>query len=148
MSGGRLWRWVLAGSLGLNLLLGAAVLTREARLLLAPADTTLAELREQPMLALGRVFKALPAEDARVLRHAFLADAPALLAARRRLRAGMDGVRDALGDATLDPALLHARVLAAQQARAALGALAAATLERAAPLLSPAGRRALAELGR
>jgi uncharacterized membrane protein len=137
-----LLRWLLAGSLAVNLFLVAFVGV-EAWRMRHPLSSGLAEGAVESVFK--QIGERLPADDRTVLRRAFAARLPALIAAGRDSRDGLDQARADIEADPFDPAKLRADLEAARTARQRAGLLVQEVLLDSLPRLSPRGRKAIAD---
>ncbi|MGE4481915.1 periplasmic heavy metal sensor [Acidocella sp.] len=129
-------RWLLAGSLLLNLLL------------LGFGGTVAWRLRHGAVgLVEGAMIRPLHGQDKRIMRQAFLQARPEARAAQARMRAAHLAVDTALRAEPFDPAALQTALTSWRLATDAFLASFEAPLLRGAGAVSPQGRRGMAALG-
>jgi uncharacterized membrane protein len=141
---------MLVVSLGVNVLFGAALATRQLRAVFAPPrPVQVASPAGRPPAAasLTAAIQELPAEDAKILRAAITAAGPTLRPAQRAARAAMDQVRALLERDPVDAEALRQAMAAAQKARGEVAALTGEVFLSAMPQISAEGRRKLAGMG-
>jgi len=130
-------RWLLLGSLALNLfLIGlvVALITREP-----PASD------RSPAGRIEGLASSLPAADGAKLRASFTANRASVEGARKKYEEGRDGIRLVLRREPFDNAALRAAMAESRAARQEFDSALQAVIAQAAGEMSPAGRAALAD---
>jgi uncharacterized membrane protein len=130
-------RWLLLGSLALNLfLIGlmAALITREP-----PA------IDRSPAGRIDALASALPVADGAKLRASFAANRAGVDGARKKYEESRDGIRAVLRREPFDNAALRTAMAESRAARQEFDTALQAVMAQAAGEMSPAGRTALAD---
>src|SRR5215218_3548594 len=138
-------RWLLVGSLALNLFFVGTIGALAVRHYLMPAPQT---STERPRTAAGRIERLaapLPAADAEKLRAAFRARETAAEGARDTLNRAFERVQSVLRTHPFDPAQLRAALADARTARPAYEQVMQEIYLSAATTMSAEGRARLAD---
>jgi uncharacterized membrane protein len=138
-------RWLLVGSLTVNLLLlgaaGAMALQHASTVPLKPV----AGINHSMERHLDHIAASLPASDAVVMRTALRADAVKLAAAETELRLSKEAVRESLRAQPFDPAAVRAAMAETNAAREHIYTVVHDAVATATERMSEAGRRTLAD---
>jgi uncharacterized membrane protein len=137
-------RWLVLGSLALNLFFigaGGALLIRHFA---APAATS-PPIDRSVSGRIDRIATTLPAADATVLRDAFKADAPRIEATQAVLRREQDAVRTALRAEPFDAGAMRAAMANTRAARQSFDVILHDMVATASAKMSVAGRNKLAD---
>lgn len=138
-------RWLLIGSLALNLFFVGTIVTLAVRHSFAPVQPA---ATERPRTAAGRIERLaapLPAADAEKLRAAFRAREGAAEAARDELNRAYERVQAALRAQPFDAGQLRSALTGARSARPAYEQIMQEIYLGAATTMSPEGRAKLAD---
>ena len=132
-------RWLLLGSLALNLFfVGAAV----AIAIRAPATPT---WDRNVFVRVERIATTLPPSDAGLLRGQIDANRAAIEDTQTKYRTAQDGIRATLRQEPFDPAALRAAMAETRAARQNFDQVVQGVFASVAPQMSAAGRHALAD---
>jgi uncharacterized membrane protein len=138
-------RWLLIGSLALNLFFVGTVGALALRHIMAPARQAETERPRTAAARLERLAAPLPAADAETLRTAFRARAAEAESARDALNRAYERVQAVLRAQPFDPAQLRAAMADARAARPLYEVVMQGILAAGASGMSPEGRARLAE---
>jgi uncharacterized membrane protein len=138
-------RWLLIGSLALNLFFVGTVGALALRHIMAPPRQAETERPRTAAARLERLAAPLPAADAEKLRTAFRARATEAESARDALNRAYERVQAALRAQPFDAAQLHAAMADARAARPLYEVVMQDILAAGAAGMSSAGRARLAE---
>jgi uncharacterized membrane protein len=138
-------RWLLIGSLALNLFFVGTVGALALRHIMAPARQAETERPRTAAARLERLAAPLPAADAETLRTAFRARAAEAESARDALNRAYERVQAVLRAQPFDPAQLRAAMADARAARPLYEVVMQDILAAGASGMSPEGRARLAE---
>jgi uncharacterized membrane protein len=138
-------RWLLIGSLALNLFFVGTVGALALRHIMAPAGKAETERPRTAAARLERLAAPLPAADAETLRAAFRTRAAEAESARDALNRAYERVQTALRAQPFDAAQLRAAMADARAARPLYEVVMQDVLTAGASGMSPEGRARLAE---
>jgi uncharacterized membrane protein len=138
-------RWLLIGSLALNLFFVGTIGALAVRHYVMPAQQTTAERPRTAAARIERLAAPLPAADAEKLRMAFRAREGAAEGARETLNRAFERVQAALRTQALDLAQLRAALAEVRTARPAYEQVMQEIYLAAAAAMSPEGRGRLAD---
>lgn len=138
-------RWLLVGSLTVNLLLlgaaGAMALQHVSAVPLKPVVGIKHSMEQR----LDNIAASLPASDAVVMRTAIRADAVKLAAAETEIRLSQEAVRESLRAQPFDPAAVRAAMAETTAAREHFYTVLHDAVASATERMSEAGRKTLAD---
>jgi uncharacterized membrane protein len=138
-------RYLLMGSLTLNLLLAGAVGAVALQHSSAAPLQPVVGIKHGMVDHLDRVAASLPANDAELMRTQLLADARKLAAAETEVRLSQEAVRDRLRAEPFDPAALRAAMAQTGAAREQFYQILHDALAAVMAKMSDAGRKRLAD---
>ena len=138
-------RWLLIGSLALNLFFIGTIVSLAARHYVLPAQPAATERPRTAAARIERLAAPLPAADAERLRAAFRARASAAEGAREALNKAYERAQDVLKAAPFDVAALRAALAEARGVRPAYDQVMQEILIAGASAMSPEGRARLAD---
>jgi uncharacterized membrane protein len=138
-------RWLLVGSLALNLFFIGTVLSLAARPYVMPGQPAATERPRTAAARIERLAAPLPAADAEKLRVAFRARESAAEGARAALNKAYERAQDVLKAQPFDAAGLRAALADARGARPAYDQIMQEILIAGASAMSPEGRAKLAD---
>jgi uncharacterized membrane protein len=138
-------RWLLIGSLALNLFFIGTIASLAARHYVMPGHPTATERPRTAAARIERLAAPLPAADADKLRAAFRAREAAAEGARDALTRAYERGQAALRAEPFDPASLRVALADARAARPAYDLVMQEILLTGASTMSPAGRNKLAD---
>jgi len=138
-------RWILLGSLALNLFLVGATGAFFARHYFADRAAASAPLDRSLAARIERLAATLPPSDADILRGEYRANAPAVDASRDAYRKAQDDVRQTLRADPFDPEAMRAAMIKTRAARQTFDELLQDVIASAAAKMSIGGRSKLAE---
>ncbi len=138
-------RWLLIGSLALNLFFIGTIVSLAARHYVLPPQQAAAERPRTAAARIERLAAPLPAADAEKLRAAFRARARAAEGARDALNKAYERAQDVLKAEPFDAAALRAALAEARGARPAYDQVMQEILIAGASTMSPEGRTRLAD---
>ena len=138
-------RWLLVGSLALNLFFVATIASLAVRHYVMPAPQAVTERPRTAAARIDRLAAPLPAADAEKLRTAFRAREAAAEGARDALNRAFERVQTTLRTQPFDPAQLRAVLAEVRTARPAYEQVMQEIYLSAATEMSPEGRAKLAE---
>ncbi len=138
-------RWLLIGSLALNLFFVGTVGALALRHIMAPPQSVEAERPRTAAARLERLAAPLPGADAEKLRAAFRARAAEAENARDALNRAYERIQAALRAQPFDPAQLHTAMADARAARPLYEMVMQDIFAAGAAGMSPEGRTRLAE---
>lgn len=138
-------RWLLLGSLALNLFLVSAAGALAARHYFAPAAQPAATLDRSIGARMERLAATLPPADADVLRTTYRADVASVEASRDGYRKAQDDVRQILREEPFRPDAMRAAMVKTRTARQGFDEAVQDVIATAAGKMSPAGRNKLAD---
>ena len=138
-------RWLLIGSLALNLFFIGTIVSLAARHYVLPAQPAATERPRTAAARIERLAAPLPAADAEKLRAAFRARASAAEGARDALNKAYERAQDVLKAEPFDVAALRAALAEARGARPAYDQVMQEILIAGASAMSPEGRTRLAD---
>lgn len=142
---GRMSRWLLLGSLALNLFfigLGGAIILH-SQLSVPPAPAVPAD--RSASARIERLAATLPAGDAKILREKFFSQRDVIESARSSYLRARDGIRGILRAEPFNAEAMRAAMTDMRGARQAFDQLLQAMIASAAADMSSAGRRKLAD---
>ena len=145
MDSDRASRWLLIGSLALNLFFVGTIGALALRHYLAPAQPATAERPRTAAARIERLAAPLPPADAEKLRAAFRARETAAEGAREALNRAFERIQAALRAEPFDAAQLRAAFAEARVARPGYEQAMQEIVAAAATGMSPAGRGKLAD---
>src|SRR3954465_3990768 len=137
-------RWLLIGSLALNLFFVGTLVSLAARAYMLPGQPVATERPRTAAARIERLPAPLPAADAEKLRAAFRAREAAAEGARDALNKAYERAQGALRGEPFDPASLRAALAEARAARPAYDQNMQEILLAGASAMSPEGRNKLA----
>src|SRR5437763_965657 len=138
-------RWLLVGSLALNLFFIGTVGSLAVRHYVMPAPPTAAERPRTAAARIERLAAPLPAADAEKLRAAFRAREATAESARNTLNAALEHLQAALRAQPFDPAQLRTALTEIQTARPVYEQVMGEIYLNGASAMSPEGRIKLAD---
>ena len=138
-------RWLLIGSLALNLFFVGTILSLAARQYVMPAQPAATERPRSAAARIERLAVPLPAADAEKLRAAFRARESAAEGARDALNKAYERAQGVLKAEPFDDAALRAALADARAARPAYDQIMQEILISGASVMSPEGRAKLAD---
>jgi len=138
-------RWLLIGSLALNLFFIGTIVALAARTYVMPSQPAAAERPRTAAARIDRLAAPLPAADAEKLRVAFRARAAAAEGARDALNKAYERAQTVLRTEPFDPASLRAALADARAVRPAYDQVMQEILLTGATAMSPEGRNKLAD---
>jgi uncharacterized membrane protein len=138
-------RWLLVGSLALNLFFIGTIVSLVARSYVMPSQPTATERPRTAAARVERLAAPLPAADAEKLRAAFRARESAAESARDTLNKAYERAQSVLRTEPFDPASLRAALAEARAARPAYDQIMQDILLTGATAMSPEGRNKLAD---
>jgi uncharacterized membrane protein len=138
-------RWLLIGSLALNLFFIGTIGSLAVRQYLMPAQPAAGERPRTAAARIERLAAPLPAADAEQLRTAFRARATAAESARDALNAALEHLQGALRMQPFDPAQLRAALAEIRTARPMYEQVMGEIYLTGASAMSPEGRIKLAD---
>ena len=138
-------RWLLVGSLALNLFFIGTIGALALRHYVMPAQPAATERPRTAAARIERLAAPLPAADAEKLRAAFRAREAAAEGARDALNRGFEHLQAALRTQPFDPAQLRAALAELRTARPAYEQVMQEIYLSAASVMSPEGRIRLAD---
>jgi uncharacterized membrane protein len=138
-------RWLLIGSLALNLFFVGTLVSLAARAYMLPGQPVATERPRTAAARIERLAAPLPAADAEKLRAAFRARETAAEGARDALNKAYEGAHAALRAEPFDPAALRAALAEARAARPAYDQVMQDILLTGASAMSVEGRKRLAD---
>jgi len=138
-------RWLLIGSLALNLFFIGTIVSLAVRQYVAPAPTAAVERPRTAAARMERLAAPLPAADAETLRAAFRARESAAEGARDALNKAYEHAQASLRAEPFDPAALRAALAEARAARPVYDRIMQEILLAGATAMSPEGRNKLAD---
>jgi len=138
-------RWLLVGSLALNLFFVGTIGALAVRHYVMPAPQTAAERPRTAAARIERLAAPLPAADAEKLRAAFRTREAAAEGARDTLNRAFERMQAALRAQPFDPAQLRAALTDVRAARPAYEQVMQEIYLAAATAMSPEGRARLAD---
>ena len=138
-------RWLLVGSLALNLFFVGTIGALAVRLYVMPAPQAAAERPRTAAARIERLAAPLPAADAEKLRTAFRAREAAAESARDTLNRAFERMQAALRAQPFDPAQLRAALADVRTTRPAYEQVMQEIYLAAATAMSPEGRARLAD---
>jgi len=138
-------RWLLIGSLALNLFFVGTVGALAVRHYFAPPQPMMPSPPRTAAARIERLAAALPAADAEKLRATFRARETAAEGARETLTRSFEAIQAALRTEPFDAAKLRAAMTEARPARAAFEQIMQEIIATSAPTMSAEGRAKLAE---
>jgi uncharacterized membrane protein len=138
-------RWLLVGSLALNLFFIGTIGSLAVRQYLMPAQPAASERPRTAAARIERLAAPLPVADAERLRMAFRARAAAAESARDALNAGLEHLQGALRMQPFDPAKLRAALSEIRTARPVYEQVMGEIYLNGASAMSPEGRIKLAD---
>jgi len=141
----RTTRWILLGSLALNLFLVGATGAFFARHYFAERAGAAAPLDRGVASRIERLAATLPGPDADILRGEYRANAVAVDASRDAYRQAQDDVRQTLRVEPFDPEAMRAAMLKTRAARQNFDQLLQDVIASAAAKMSTGGRSRLAD---
>lgn len=143
--GGPYWRWLLVGSLTLNLFFVGAAGAVAIRYAGPEPLTTVARIDHDMASRLDRIAAILPPADAKVLRAQLRDDAERVAAAQADLRLSQDDVRKSLRAQPFDPEAMRAAMAKSHAAHDNFDQVVHETIAAAAAKMSLVGRTKLAD---
>ena len=138
-------RWLLVGSLALNLFFIGTIVSLVARSYVMPSQPVATERPRTAAARVERLAAPLPAADAEKLRTAFRARESAAEGARDTLNKAYERAQSVLRTESFDPASLRAALAEARAARPAYDQIMQEILLSGATAMSPEGRNKLAD---
>jgi len=138
-------RWLLVGSLALNLFFIGTIVSLVARSYVMPSQPVATERPRTAAARVERLAAPLPAADAEKLRTAFRARESADEGARDALNKAYECAQSVLRTESFDPASLRAALAEARAARPAYDQIMQEILLSGATAMSPEGRNKLAD---
>ena len=138
-------RWLLIGSLALNLFFIGTIVSLAARTYVMPAQTAAVERPRTAAARMERLAASLPAADAEKLRAAFRAREGAAEGARDALNKAYERAQAALRAEPFDPGVLRTALADARAARPAYDQIMQDILLTGAIAMSSEGRTKLAD---
>lgn len=138
-------RFLLIGSLALNLFFVGTIVALAVRHVFAPAPQVTTERPRTAAARIDRMAAPLPSADAEKMRSAFKAREAAAEGARDEVNRAFERVQAALRAEPFDGARLRASLAAVRAARPAYEQIMQDILTDAASVMSPAGRAKLAD---
>jgi len=138
-------RWLLVGSLALNLFFIGTIGSLAVRHYLMPAQPAASERPRTAAARIERLAAPLPAADAEKLRAAFRARATAAETARDALNAALEHLQGALRMQPFDPAQLRAALTEIRTVRPMYEQVMGEIYLNGASAMSPEGRIKLAD---
>ena len=138
-------RWLLIGSLALNLFFIGTIVSFAARHYVMPAPTAATERPRTAAARIERLAAPLPAADAEKLRAAFRARESAAEGARDALNKAYERAQASLRTDPFDPAALRTALADARGARPAYDQIMQGILLTGASAMSTEGRNKLAD---
>ena len=138
-------RWLLIGSLALNLFFIGTIVSLAARHYVMPAQPAATERPRTASARIERLATPLPAADAEKLRAAFRARETAAESARDALNKAYERAQGALRAQPFDPAVVRAALADVRTARPAYDQIMQEILLTGASAMSPEGRNKLAD---
>ena len=138
-------RWLLVGSLALNLFFIGTIASLAARTYVMPSQPAATERLRTAAARIERLAAPLPAADAEKLRAAFRARDTAAESARDALNKAYERAQGALRAEPFDPASLRTALAEARTARPAYDQVMQEILLAGASAMSPEGRNKLAD---
>ena len=138
-------RWLLIGSLALNLFFIGTIASLAARHYVMPAQPAATERPRTASARIERLAAPLPAADAEKLRAAFRARETAAEGARDALNKAYERAQGALRAQPFDPAVVRAALADVRTARPAYDQIMQEILLTGASAMSPEGRNKLAD---
>jgi uncharacterized membrane protein len=138
-------RWILLGSLALNLFFVGAAGALAARSYFAERPGATAPLDRSVAARIERLAATLPAADADILRGEYRANAAGVDASREAYRGAQDDVRQTLRRDPFEPEAMRAAMIRTRAARQAFDQLLQDVIASAAGKMSVAGRNKLAD---
>jgi uncharacterized membrane protein len=138
-------RWLLLGSLALNLFFIGTIAALAVRHTVAPVQQAASERPRTAAARIERLAAPLPAADAEKLRAAFRAREAAAESARENLNRAFERIQAALRAQPFDEAQLRAAMTQVRAARPVYEQAMQDILVAAASEMSPAGRSKLAD---
>jgi uncharacterized membrane protein len=138
-------RWLLIGSLALNLFFIGTIGSLALRQYLMPAQPAASERPRTAAARIERLAAPLPAADAEKLRTAFRARETAAESARDALNAALEHLQGALRMQPFDPSQLRAALTEIRSARPVYEQAMAEIYLNGASAMSPEGRIKLAD---
>jgi len=144
LGGERTSRWVLLGSLALNLFFVCAAGALMVRHYVA-GSVTAAPVDRSVAARIERLAATLPPDDASILRADYRANAPTVDASREAYLKAQDGVRQTLRDEPFRVEAMRAAMAGARAARQSFDQLVQDMIASASAKMSSAGRNKLAD---
>jgi uncharacterized membrane protein len=144
-SGGTRWRWLLLGSLALNLFFVGAAGAVAIRYSGPVPLTTVARIDHSLASRLDHIAAALPPSDAALLRSQLRGEAVKLAAAQADLRLAQDDVRKSLRAQPFDPGAMRTAMAESRSAHDNVDQVLHDTIAAAAANMSVVGRTKLAD---
>src|SRR5947209_19642253 len=138
-------RWLLVGSLALNLFFIGTILSLAARQYVMPVQPAVTERPRTAAARIERLAAPLTAADAEKLRAAFRAREAAAEGAREALNRALEHLQAALRTQPFDPAQLRAALTEIRGARPVYEQVMADIYLAGASAMSPEGRAKLAD---
>src|SRR3954470_18582507 len=138
-------RWLLIGSLALNLFFVGTLLSLPARAYLLPGQSVATERPRTAAARIERLAAPLPAADAEKLRAAFRARETGAEKARNALHAALAHLQAALRAQPFDPSQLRTALTEIQTARPVYEQVMGEIYLNGASAMSPEGRLKLAD---
>jgi len=138
-------RWLLIGSLALNLFFVGTLVSLAARAYMLPAQPAATERPRTAAARIERLAGPLPSADAAKLRAAFRVRESSAEGARDALNKAYEGAQAALRTEPFDPAALRAALAEARAARPAYDQVMQDILLTGASAMSVEGRKRLAD---
>ena len=138
-------RWLLVGSLALNLFFIGTIGALAVRHYVAPAQPTVTERPRTAAARIERLAAPLPAADAEKLRAAFRAREGAAESGRESLNRAFERMREALRAQPFDEAQVRASLAEIRRARPVYEQVMQEIYFTAASTMSPEGRARLAD---
>ncbi|MFL5096548.1 MAG: periplasmic heavy metal sensor [Xanthobacteraceae bacterium] len=138
-------RWILLGSLGLNLFFIGATGALVTRHYLADRAVSTAPVDRSVAARVERLAATLPSSDAEILRSEYRANATPVDASRATYHREQDEVRRVLRSDPFEPEAMRAAMVKARAARQVFDQLLQDMIASAAGKMSAAGRNKLAD---
>ncbi|MFL6931179.1 MAG: periplasmic heavy metal sensor [Xanthobacteraceae bacterium] len=138
-------RWILLGSLGLNLFFIGATGALVTRHYLADRAVSTAPVDRSVAARVERLAATLPSSDAEILRSEYRANATPVDASRAAYHRAQDEVRRVLRSDPFEPEAMRAAMVKARAARQVFDQLLQDMIASAAGKMSAAGRNKLAD---
>jgi uncharacterized membrane protein len=138
-------RWLLLGSLTLNLIFAGAAAVSLTRHSGAVALEPVTHMTRGAENRLDRIATTLPEPDARIMRAFIRAQTAKVVAAQANLRVSQDDLRTSLRAQPFDPAAVRAAMAETSAARDSYDQVLQDVIASAAAKMSPQGRSKLAD---